>query len=69
MARGLPLLLLHLPDFVALIKKALRPPIPLAARGIRLIDLIARRFNLMFLRTGVIHVTTAGKLAAKEKST
>ena len=33
--------------------------LPLTRTGIRLIDLIFYRFVLMFLPTGVIHVTTA----------
>jgi len=44
--------------FVGCYKKGLCLPIPIAGSGIRLIDLIVRRFDLMFLPTGVTDVTT-----------
>jgi hypothetical protein len=42
------------PDFVALLTSAHRRPIRLSDPAFASMDLLARRFDLMFLQTGVI---------------
>jgi hypothetical protein len=61
----------YLPICLVLSRHIKKDPrqLPLNPSRIRLISVIAVRFHLLFLPTRVIHVTTAGKLAAKEKLT